>query len=632
MQLSDETAWMQAAAALRAECRRAKEALSSHPYAELMIPLPTGMVRQQVTREQFEALIEPYVAQSVDRLVQAVADAGLQQSDLAAVCLSGGASYMPMVARAIGAAFGGVAVERRGDPKTAVAVGAALPSGPIGSAGAGGGQHPGRSRDADQPHRRTRAAAAGRSPGLVPAGFAPAGLVPAGFAPTGFVPLARLVAAAGAANAPGSLRRRLLVPALVAVVAVVAVVGALLLRGGGEPLEVAQAGGEATTTTEAEARDRPARRVTTTTDGGSTTSTTAAAATLESPVEVFLGTEIRRRWQTDPAAGTVTVAVTLTSTAAVPFRWHHDEPLSASLVAPADAAAVRSDPAAELPDSGVLRWWFELAPAQAATFTYVVARQAGWPASLDLAALQTWERDRAAAAVGRQNAVLTANQLVDRTAAPGTAGAPVVTAAPTGGATAPPIVVQTPVVQQPAGPAAPTVSIRGNGQLCAEQQSVIEGVASNAVSGVWTISSFTIADASWSPQSTTQTLTPSRGAIGGTYRATLQVVNGANVAATAVFDFTVVDCTPPPTVEIQGPASVCVGGTGYFTGVAANAVLGQWDLPEFAIEDASWTPDSPSMYVQPSSAAFGGTYTFTLTVVGPSGALATAQRAFSVNC
>ncbi len=61
-------------------------------------------------------------------------------------------------------------------------------------------------------------------------------------------------------------------------------------------------------------------------------------------------------------------------------------------------------------------------------------------------------------------------------------------------------------------------------------------------------------------------------------------------------------------------------------------MLGQWDLPEFAIEDASWTPDSPSMYVQPSSAAFGGTYTFTLTVVGPSGALATAQRAFSVNC
>ncbi|MEZ5231243.1 MAG: hypothetical protein R2749_00790 [Acidimicrobiales bacterium] len=185
--------------------------------------------------------------------------------------------------------------------------------------------------------------------------------------------------------------------------------------------------------------------------------------------------------------------MTLTSTAAVPFRWHHDEPLSATLVAPADAAAVRSDPAAELPDSGVLRWWFELAPAQAATFTYVVARQAGWPASLDLAALQTWERDRAAAAVGRQNAVLTANQLVDRTAAPGTAGAPVVTAVSTGGGDRPGRSVD-PGGAAVYGPAAPTAD-QGQRSACAEQQSVIEGVASNAVSGVWTIVLFTIADA-----------------------------------------------------------------------------------------------------------------------------------------
>ncbi|MGD9753109.1 MAG: Hsp70 family protein, partial [Acidimicrobiia bacterium] len=257
LQLSDETAWMQAAAALRAECRRAKEALSSHPYAELMIPLPTGMVRQQVTREQFEALIEPYVAQSVDRLVQAVADAGLQQSDLAAVCLSGGASYMPMVARAIGAAFGGVAVERRGDPKTAVAVGAALPSGPIGSAG--GPAAASTLAVAATPTSPT----AGHGPpppgavppGSFPPGSPPPGSFPPGSPPPGSFPSPGSWPPPAPPTPPGSLRRRLLVPALVAVVAVVAVVGALLLRGGGEPLEVAQAGGEATTTTEAEARD-----------------------------------------------------------------------------------------------------------------------------------------------------------------------------------------------------------------------------------------------------------------------------------------------------------------------------------------------------------------------------------------
>ncbi|MFN0026225.1 MAG: Hsp70 family protein [Acidimicrobiales bacterium] len=124
LQVSDDRAWQQAASALRSEARRVKEALSSHPYAELLVALPNGMVTQRVTRDEFEALIEPYIATSVDVLRRAVSDAGLEPLQLSAVYLAGGASRSPLVERMVQEAFPGVNVSRRGDPKTAVALGA----------------------------------------------------------------------------------------------------------------------------------------------------------------------------------------------------------------------------------------------------------------------------------------------------------------------------------------------------------------------------------------------------------------------------------------------------------------------------------------------------------------------------
>ncbi|MGD9752827.1 MAG: Hsp70 family protein [Acidimicrobiia bacterium] len=124
LQVSDERAWQQAAAALRSEARRVKEALSSHPYAELLLGLPTGMVTQRVTRDEFEQLVAPYVKSSVDLLSRAVGDAGLDLQHLDAVYLAGGASRSPVVERLVSEAFPGVTVSRRGDPKTAVALGA----------------------------------------------------------------------------------------------------------------------------------------------------------------------------------------------------------------------------------------------------------------------------------------------------------------------------------------------------------------------------------------------------------------------------------------------------------------------------------------------------------------------------
>ena len=106
------------------------------------------------------------------------------------------------------------------------------------------------------------------------------------------------------------------------------------------------------------------------------------------------------------------------------------------------------------------------------------------------------------------------------------------------------------------------------------------------------------------------------------------MINSANVAATAVFDFTVIHCTPQ--VAIDGPSQMCADYPRIFTGLAIDAVSGLWDLPEFSVSDALWTPDSPTQFATPNATAIGGTFTWTLTVVGPTGLTATTQFSFTV--
>lgn len=142
LQVSDDMRWRQAASALRTEVRRAKEALTSAPYAELLVPLPTGLVNLRLTRDELEAVVGPYIDESVRLFVQCVRDAGVEPSALAAVYLVGGASRMPLVERRLSEAVPGVPVSRRGDPKTAVALGAtrAEPSGSVLDLQAAGGR------------------------------------------------------------------------------------------------------------------------------------------------------------------------------------------------------------------------------------------------------------------------------------------------------------------------------------------------------------------------------------------------------------------------------------------------------------------------------------------------------------
>ncbi len=125
IQVGEEPLWQQVGATLRNEARKAKETLSGNPYADLIVPLPTGLQQIRITREEFEDLVRPYLAETVTLLDRCVSEAGLTAADLAGISLVGGSSRSPIVEQMVKQAFPDVAVIRRGDPKTAVASGAA---------------------------------------------------------------------------------------------------------------------------------------------------------------------------------------------------------------------------------------------------------------------------------------------------------------------------------------------------------------------------------------------------------------------------------------------------------------------------------------------------------------------------
>ncbi|MCU1393276.1 MAG: Heat shock protein 70 [Ilumatobacteraceae bacterium] len=125
IQTGEEPLWQQVGATLRNEARKAKETLSGNAYADLLIPLPTGLQQLRLTRPEFEELVTPYLQETVVLLDRCVVEAGLDSSQLSGISLVGGSSRSPIVEQLVKAAFPNVPVIRRGDPKTAVASGAA---------------------------------------------------------------------------------------------------------------------------------------------------------------------------------------------------------------------------------------------------------------------------------------------------------------------------------------------------------------------------------------------------------------------------------------------------------------------------------------------------------------------------
>lgn len=105
---------------LQAACA-AKEALTDADVA----PLAHDGWSGELSRAQFEALIEPMVARSLKACRRAVRDAGIELEEVEAVVMVGGSTRVPRVRQAVGELFGRQPLTDI-DPDQVVAIGAAI--------------------------------------------------------------------------------------------------------------------------------------------------------------------------------------------------------------------------------------------------------------------------------------------------------------------------------------------------------------------------------------------------------------------------------------------------------------------------------------------------------------------------
>src|SRR5712672_1876221 len=88
----------EAVQAIRKAVIEGKIALSSEPSAKLDVELPGGKrYRREITREQFEQLIQPVIDRTVGPCKQAMKDAGLKPEQIDEVVLVGGSTRIPKV-------------------------------------------------------------------------------------------------------------------------------------------------------------------------------------------------------------------------------------------------------------------------------------------------------------------------------------------------------------------------------------------------------------------------------------------------------------------------------------------------------------------------------------------------------
>ena len=100
---------------------QAKHDLSEHDQTEIRI----GTYRRRLTRPELDAMIRPLVERTLAPCRQALADAGLQSSQIDEVVLVGGSTRVPLVRQLVGDLFGRTPHSEL-NPDEVVALGAAL--------------------------------------------------------------------------------------------------------------------------------------------------------------------------------------------------------------------------------------------------------------------------------------------------------------------------------------------------------------------------------------------------------------------------------------------------------------------------------------------------------------------------
>lgn len=107
------------------EARRAKEQLSSQ--GEVAINWQSGQLacQCQLSRQDFEQLVEPLVGETIKACRRTLRDAGLAPDQVDQVVMVGGSTRVPLVVRSVASCFGATPLTSL-DPDKVVALGAAL--------------------------------------------------------------------------------------------------------------------------------------------------------------------------------------------------------------------------------------------------------------------------------------------------------------------------------------------------------------------------------------------------------------------------------------------------------------------------------------------------------------------------
>ncbi len=119
------------------EAERVKFLLSENEEAIFRVPFLQGKdgegIEKKITRESFEAGIEPLLKKTIVCCRRALADVNLQPEEIEAVVLAGGSTRVPLVKSRVEELFGRAAAEGV-DPDETVALGAAIQAGIISGA------------------------------------------------------------------------------------------------------------------------------------------------------------------------------------------------------------------------------------------------------------------------------------------------------------------------------------------------------------------------------------------------------------------------------------------------------------------------------------------------------------------